>query len=267
MLNVPMLKKEARSTWFLFLLLLGILTMYVTVVLSMFDPALSSIFADFEDAMPGLMSALGMSGAGNADMIHYTASYLFGFIMLLFPVLYSIIVSNRMVAKYVDSGSMAYLLATPNTRTKIIVTQGLFLWVSVMLLVIISAAIGGVYSEAAFPGEMDMGKYVLLNVGVLGLHTAISGVGFFASCIFNETKYSYAVGAGVPIACFVLQIISNLGGRYENLKYATFFTLFSPEKLLAGETMGYVMVGILYAAGAVLYIAGGIIFTKRNLPL
>lgn len=267
MLSWPLLKKEFRSTWLLFVLFTGILTVYVTVVISMFDPDLGSILAEFEKVMPELMSAFGMTGAANADMIHYAASYLFGFIMLLFPILYIIILSNRLIAKYVDSGSMAYLLASPNKRLKIAATQGVFLWGTTALLIALIAAIGAIYSQSAFPGEMEMKQYVLLHVGVLGLHTAISGIAFFASCVFNETKWSYAVSTGIPLAGFILQALADMGNQNENLKYATFFSLFSPDRLLAGETSAYWMVAVLYVAGIALYGLGTWIFTRRNLPL
>lgn len=267
MLSIPMLKKEFRSTWLIFVIFIGVLTLYVTVVLSMFNPEMGNILAEFEAALPGVMAAFGMTGAAEATLIQYASSYLFGFIMLLFPVLYCIILSNRLIGKYVDNGSMAYLLATPNTRRKIVFTQGTFLWSSLAILIAVIALIGVGYLQIAFPDELEVGKYLLLHVGVLGLHTTISGIGFFSSCIFNETKWSYAVSAGVPLAGYILQMMANLGGKYENLKYTTFFSLFMPDKLLAEESSAYIMVVCLYLIGFLFYIAGGWIFTKRNLPL
>lgn len=267
MISIPLLKKEIRSTWILFLVFVGILTMYVTIVLSMFDPDLGNILAEFEEALPGIMAAFGMTGAAEATLVQYAASYLFGFIMLLFPILFSMILSNRLVAKYVDNGSMAYLLATPNTRKKLAFTQGSFLWVALTLLMIVITVIGIVFSQVTFPNELEIGKYILLHVGVLGLHTTISGIGFLASCIFNETKWSYIISAGIPLAGYILQMIASFGDKYENLKYVTFFSLFSTDKLLAGDSSGYIMVALLYFIGFLLYFIGGKIFTKRNLPL
>lgn len=83
------------------------------------------ILADLEKAMPQLMNMVGMSG---------TETTLVGFIMLIFPMVFAIIMGNSLVAKRVDSGSMAYLLSAPVSRAKIVFTQikvlgtGVFCW-------------------------------------------------------------------------------------------------------------------------------------------
>jgi len=56
---------------------------------------------------------------------------------------------------------MVYLLATPNTRAKIIVTQAIYLLASIFVLVAIATATGIVYSSQMFPGELDIAKFLL----------------------------------------------------------------------------------------------------------
>ena len=58
-----------------------------------------------------------------------------------------------------------------------------------------------------------------------------------------------------------------MGGRLENFKYFTLFTLFDADKLIKGEIMGIWMFIILLIIGSILYIVGVLSFTKRNLPL
>ena len=49
--------------------------------------------------------------AGAADLLGFMISYLYGFILLVFPMVFCILRANGLVAKYVDRGSMACLLA------------------------------------------------------------------------------------------------------------------------------------------------------------
>ena len=58
-----------------------------------------------------------------------------------------------------------------------------------------------------------------------------------------------------------------MGGRLENLKYATIFTLFDPARIIAGESGALAMTGILLLIGAALSGAGIAVFEKRDLPL
>ena len=56
-------------------------------------------------------------------------------------------------------------------------------------------------------------------------------------------------------------MLSNMGDKLENLKYATVFTLFDGDALLKGESRAVAMSGIL------LFELGKYRFQKRDLPL
>ena len=110
------------QTWKILLILLAAMTLYTTVIIYMYDPELAHMLNDYQIALPGIMSAVGMTGiAGNLTEFVYI--YLYGFIMLVFPIIAIIILGNKLLAHYIDSGSMGVLLATPNSRLKILLTQ------------------------------------------------------------------------------------------------------------------------------------------------
>jgi hypothetical protein len=91
------------------------------------------------------------------------------------------------------------------------------------------------------------------------LHFFIGGVSFFCSCFFSEAKHNLGFGAGIPFMMFALQLLSNVGGYAENAKYFTFFTLFDPDGLIAGESGAIVGIIILFA-GAVLLFGGAVMY-------
>ncbi|ADL50246.1 ABC transporter permease subunit [Clostridium cellulovorans] len=266
MISFPLLKREIKANYKLLLIFMGVLTMYVSMIVYMFDPKIGETLQAFEESMPGVMAAFGMSNMGTT-LTEFLTSYLFGFLLLIFPMIFEIILSNKLIARYVDRGSMAYILASPNSRKKIAFTQGLFLIKSIAILLTYTMIVGIVTSEIAFPGSLDIPKYILLHVGLLCLHIAISGLGFLTSCLFNDTKFSYAISAGVPIGFYLIQMLANMGGHLENLKYITIFTLFDTDKLIAGDANGIFMILILLVSGLILYAAGIWQFNKRDLPL
>ena len=122
-------------------------------------------------------------------------------------------------------------------------------------------------SASTFPDELDVKRFIILNVGLFGLQLFMGGICFLCSCIFNDSKRAGGVAAAFVIAFNLIQMISNVGEKYDNLKYLTPITLFSPVKIIAGEASAIPMFCILYVFGIVFYVAGAIIFCKRDLPL
>ena len=112
-----------------------------------------------------------------------------------------------------------------------------------------------------------MSAFLLLNAGLLLLHFAVSGICFFASCLCNEGRTASLLGAGIPVLFLLMQMLSNMGGKLENLKYANLFTLFDPAGLIAGESSALWGLPVLAALGALLYGLGVWVFSRRDLPL
>ena len=114
--------------------------------------------------------------------------------------------------------------------------------------------------------DFDMETYLWLNIGCCLLILAFSAIGFFASCLFNRSKNAMAIGGGLPFAFFIISIIVEMSDNLENLKYITLTTLFDTQEILALGDFG-VGLGVLAGIAVVLYAAGCVIFTKKDLPL
>lgn len=265
-MNVALYKNGLKENWKLWLIFLAVMSMYISVVISMFDPNLGSVMDEMTAAMPELMALFGMQNTGST-LVEFMASYLYGMIFLVFPMVYTIMTANKLIAKQIDRGSMAYLLAAPVSRKKVAFTQLLVLLTGVVLLVFASAGIGAIVAKVMFPGELDMAAYLKLNGGALLLHLVISGICYLASCVFNDAKWSVAAGAGIPVLCYVIQMVANLGGNYENVKYATFFTLYSPTAVLRGEDWILAAMFAMTFVSLILYGCAIFIFNRKDVPV
>lgn len=265
MFSLTLFKREMKANNKLLVIFMYILTLYIVMMVYMFNPESGTGWDDIIKLMPGIMKAAGFTAAGNT-LIGALATGLYGMIVLMVPVVFSIILGNKLVAGYVDRGSMAYLLATPNKRVKIALTQALCLWVSIGILITYVTVAIIISSAIMHPGMLDIGKLVLMNVVIYFLHIAIGGICFFASCISNDTKRSFAIGAGIPVTFFLIQMLANLGDKLENLKYLTIFTLFNTSDIIAGKSVVFPIL-ILVAVAIVLYGIGIYIFSKRDLPI
>lgn len=266
MLNMTLYQYGMKGSYKMLLVFASVLTMYFTIIIYMFDPELGKALNEFSKAMPEMMAMFGMNPS-SSTLLGFMSAYLYGFIMLVFPMVYSILTANRLIARYVDQGSMAHLLAAPVKRTTVAFTQMKVLATGLFILVAYATIIGIVAAEILFPGELDINKYIILNIGTLCLQLFIGGICFICSCIFNDTKYSVGFGAGIPALEFVVQMLANVGEESEKAKYATFFTLFNSDELIAGSAKAYWGIFVLFIGAMVLFTASIVIFKKKDLHI
>lgn len=266
MISFTLLNKEFKSNFKIIILFLLIISMYGSIVVAMFDPNLGRSLDLMAQSMPELFAAFGMSNSG-VSLIEFVTNYLYGFILIVIPFIFIILMSSRLVARYVDRGSMAYLLATPNKRTKIITTQAIFMIISILILVLYTTLLVILCGNLMFNEGIDIIKFTFVNMGLLGLLIFLSGMCYLSACVFNETKLSIGVGAGCGIFFILVQMLSQVGDKMEFLKYMTPLTLFQPEKLLNQNSAAIINMMILYGLGVIMYIIGIIIFKRKDLSL
>jgi len=249
------------------IIILGVMFMYLAVLASMFNPeSMAGLEAMMKTLPKEMVSAMGFDNLGTTITTYLGNTY-YNFIAVVFPMIYCIVVGNRLIAKHVDRGSMAYLLSTPNSRLNVVTTQALYLIVSVTALFSLVTTAGIIISQAMFPGQLEVGGFIMINVVALFMFYAIGGICFFFSCISDDTKYSVGFGAGVPIALFVIDMMANIGGKLDWLKYLTIITLLDPSRILEGTSFAIVGVIILAIIAFIMYWAGIVMFNRRNLPI
>lgn len=264
MINGTLFAREMKAGIKLLVIFGAVITMYVVCIIWMYDPEMMKMLDGFAEAMPEIMAAVGMNG-GAADLLGFMISYLYGFILLIFPMVFSILRGNRLIAGYVDRGSMAYLLAAPVKRRNVAVTQMTVLVSGIVILVVYITALELAAARWMFPGELVFRDIAAVNAGLLFLHLFIGSICFSASCVFSETGYSIAVGAGIPVLMYIFQMLANVGDRLENMKYFSVFTLFDPSGLAAGETNAVCGAVCLLAGAAVVFPAGITVFCRKDI--
>ncbi|MDD3278667.1 MAG: ABC transporter permease subunit [Lachnospiraceae bacterium] len=264
MMNWTLYKHEMKGSIRLLVIFLAVITLYVSVIIRMYDPELIKTLDGFVEAMPEIMAAVGMS-AGAASLMGFMISYLYGFILLVFPMIFYILRGNGLIAKYVDKGSMVSLVAAPVKRRTIAFTQMAVLCSGGLILLIYATGLELVVAQSSFPGELVVGDLLRVNAGLLCLHLFIAAICFLSSCLFSDTKYSIAFGAGIPTLMYILQMLANVGGAAEKAKYFTVFTLFDPQGIVEGTASSIAGAGILLGGAVLLFLAAVLIFQKKDL--
>ncbi|MEG0275120.1 MAG: ABC transporter permease subunit [Longicatena sp.] len=261
MISFPLLRQTIKSNLKFLCAFTFILCVFLVVMCYVFTP---STVEDLKVVTKG--TALGHIFGNNGTLISFMSNSFYALMAIVFPMVYSIMVGNRLIAEKVDRGSMACLLSTPLTRRKITLTSAFYFVTSLMVMWGTASFIGYLAADIFQKGALDTDTFLMMNVGCFLYHFVISSICFCCSCIFNTSKGSLTLGAGIPIAFFVISLFIKLSDDLDVLKYFTLNTLFDTQKIIEGS--GYMnsfmyMIGI----GICLYSIGIITFQKKDLPL
>lgn len=265
-MNKTLFAKEMRSSVFVTAIIAMVLAMYVSMIVSMFDPELGESLDMMMASMPDLFSAFGMAKP-STTLVDFMFNYLYGFLLTAFPIVLILILVNKLVVRYIDRGTMAYLLATPVSRVRIAGTlAGVLVIVLVVLMVIVTLLEVGT-AAALFPGELDVEALLRANVGLLGLWIALAGLCFVSACLFSNAALALWAGGGLCILSFLVQMVAQVGDKFEFMKYATPLTLFDAYGLAANEASAWAGVAALFAGGIVLFGVAIAVFNRRDLNI
>lgn len=211
-----------------------------------------------------IFSSKGMGPSGSSIVAQFYT--LFAPLLFLF---FSGPANNKLIAAQVDNGSLAYVMSAPLKREAVVITKMLYSLLSVAAMYVIFIAVG-ICGNVIFETGMEVKGFLLLNLGSLLLSFCISGIGFFASCLFNTSGSATAIGVGLPMAFVLLNLAGLIFAGNDLLKYCKYLTLNS--LLNSSDILSYssnmvweflLMLGI----SVILYASGAMIFKKKDLPL
>ncbi len=114
--------------------------------------------------------------------------------------------------------------------------------------------------------SFSLRKWILLNFSCFILLFTFSAISFFSSCFFNLSKYSIALGAGLPLFSQIMHMMANTDESLAGFKYVSINTLF-PARAIVRDQMFLPQLLILIVLSLFLYSAGMYYFSKKDLPL
>lgn len=201
----------------------------------------------------------------------------------LLPIfLFIVIVGNSLIVNQVDSGSMAYVLATPTKRSAVANTQAIFLIVSSLIICIVGF-IARCIAMKAFMGEVNVKMNFALYSGMFILSQAVGGICYMGSCLFTQSRKALAFGGGITVWFFISSLLGMFGAEdmvsmgvgVEELDIFNKLTLVGLYDITSLSTVGTGSVDysfvwklcILALVAVATYAVGNICFRKKDLPL
>ncbi len=262
----PLISQGIRSNCKLYIVFLSIIAMYAVTLVAMYDPSLKHSLKSLEESMPVVLSAFGMQDMGTT-LLDFIVTYLYKFVLIVTPFIFSIVMCYRLLAKYVENGSLAYLLNSKHGRTKIVLTQWTNLFLGLVLMIIFNTVLMIVCCSIMFTGELDIPRFLLLNFGLLGLQVFIASFCFMFACLFNDVKYSIGSGAGLISLFIIMQMLFSVYDDAKILCYCNPLSLFNPQQIINGCTASIICLAILWGLSIIFLFIGLAGFTRKDLPL
>lgn len=263
MINKPLFSHGMRSSVRFLLIFAAVITLYVCCILFIYDPQTVEMLDYFADIMPELMAAVGMQ-SGTTNLLGFMISYLYGFILLVFPMLFCILRANGLIAKYIDQGSIVYLLAAPVKRRQIVLTQMLVFLSSLFALLGYTTVLEFLFAQMRFPGELSLLALLRINLGLLVLHCFLGGIALFSCCAFSGAKWSMLVGAGIPVLMYLFQMIANTAEKLEWARYFSAFSLYDPTGLAESAPSAEIKLAVLLIGSLLLYPGAIAVFCQKD---
>lgn len=249
----------------LFSIILLTVATYVFSLLAMYNPDLEKSLISLEKSMPEVFALFGMQDRGTT-LLDFIVNYLYRFVLIVTPFVYSSIMCYKLVAKYIEKGSMAYLLNSFYSRKQIMITQGISLIGGNTLIIGFTTLLTILSCFVMFPNQLDVSRFILLNLGLLMLQLFLAMFCFMFTGMFVESKYSIGIGTGIVSFFVILQMLSQV---FDNkwLRYLNPINLFNPDKIIEFDIFAIISIGILFLLAVLFFIIAVKAFENKDLPL
>ena len=255
MLSFPLLKIFLKNTWKLWAIFVGILLMYMLIMVFTFD--------QMREAMQS-MEVMGLTVVMDSrfDML---ASMYFDMIVFMFPMIFYIILANKLVSKTVDDKSMSSFLSSSLSRRQYTVTAALFLVASIVAMFFVVFAVGGL-SLIMFE-TINWANWMAMLLTTLTCTLAIASLCFFFSTVFAANKTGNTFMVGIPVMFFLLMFLGEIPSL-EFLHYLTPFGYVDSFAIAHGVESLWWLINLVFIVIATVFLTVSIyIFDKKQLSI
>ena len=218
-----------------------------------------------------------LSGLASMDSNVLISMIFYPVVGVLLPLVYTVIVGNKLFANQIDRGSLAFVLSTPIKRSKIAITQMSYFVLSIAFMFIFVTGVD-VILTVTIDNSLELEKILLLNLGLSLFTLAMASITFMFSAIFNYSKHSLSLSGGFALLFFISKILGlfgsdlfmNMGIGIEPMGFfnkITMISLINTTSILDGTSDFILQFVILVLISIICFTTGSIWFTKKDIPV
>lgn len=246
-------------------------SLYLLLMASIYPSMKETIEAKMEmmtDMPEGFRVAFGMQqGAAISSVTDLLSLQYYSLIFLLLMTLFTLSLAAKMLAHFVEQGSMAYLLSVPVSRLKVLGTCIAVFVASLFAVIVLNVVF--CFAGGYMAGEPieAVGPFLALNgIGYL-LFLAIGGYCFLLAAFTVDERKAVAYAGGLTLLFYALDLIGKLSESLASKRYASIFYWFQPAEILAGNQSLLPAVLVYLGLGILGYAIALYVFHRKNLNL
>ena len=220
------------------------------------------------ESMPeSFLAAFGMEG-GFQHVSDFIAGEYYGLLYIVILSIFCLMTASQLMARHIERGSMAYILATPNSRKKIAFTQALVLLTG-LLIIGLTTALTGVIGTEILIDDKPFEAMTFMKVNLVGilLFYVISAYSFLFSSLLNDERQALGLSGLLTIVFYGMDLIGKMSDKLDWMVNLSLFSTFRPVEIARGSVEIWPSMTFLFLIGTVLYALALMIFAKRDLPL
>ncbi|MCB9858737.1 MAG: ABC transporter permease subunit [Phycisphaerales bacterium] len=196
-------------------------------------------------------------------MIAFAFAHPAAWAMLLTFILTS---TSGLIAGEVDHGSFDLVATLPISRTRLYVTYSVV--VALAVAVMCAAIWAGACAGLSLIGDHEAGRSVLAIVAA-HLYAAclfVVGLGMAMSGVCNRRLVAAGICFLYIFYSFVLNVLEAFWPAIRSIGFSSFMHYYSPLPVARDAAWQWTNIGVLLAAGLVVWLIGLVRFVNRDLP-
>ena len=188
-------------------------------------------------------------------------------LVLILYMLYAVGVPTALLAGEVQRGTMELILSRQTTKTQIYICTGLITIVGMYALVVVMF-MGTVVATRLYDFDQAVPLYSFFKIAIVGgmLASAVGGIALLAAACFRR-GLAVSLTVAYLVVNYFISIIADWWPRMKWLEPATIFNYVDGPAIFGKSRWPVGDMCVLISLLVVTTLAGGIIWSRRDLPL
>ncbi|MBI4491342.1 MAG: ABC transporter permease subunit [Chloroflexi bacterium] len=244
---------------------LGVLLYGMAIVLLFPGPAAAAAPAQDVEALPrAVRVALGISTPASLGTIHgWVAAQYLQVVWVALLGAFAIGFGSAAIARELETGTLGLLLASPLSRTTILLSKVAVLALALLGLVaatLVGLALGGLLARVAVPLERFLG------VALLGFafFFAIGAYSVLLSALANERGTALGLAAGITALFYLANFLALYWPQAALLRYVSLFSFYRPQELVQSGVVPWLDVLVLAGQAAAYLLMAASVVRERD---
>lgn len=238
------------------------------ITISAFYPAISkatSYIEAVEEVPRSLIIFFGGPGVNLRSFEGWISLQFLHFPLVILGAAVVISLGIALLAEEFDKGTIELLFSLPISRSRVFLTKAGVIISGIALTLVFSLL--GIYASGAAVGvSFSFLNFFLVMIALFFLLLAIAGLVVFLAVSFGSIMKTLTTAVGIFFVLLFINIVGELVGPLNFLKYLSIFHYYQPFQVLKGEYSIAVSAAYLLVFATVFFVAAYIVYTRRDIP-